>query len=218
MQTCRCDSEDICTRLLLLFFTFASDGCEKAPSRASNRKASGRWIRARGSACTCLPLWELRYKSMCTVSPHKETLPSIPEVTIVLPLGISFPSTRYSHLSILRLVVSKPNANTWSSARTSGIEPTNYMSKSGLLSRSCCEGITSLCVRYRFRRFPEDIRFHSLYRFFGRFCSNMAIVSSSMPAEPRSAFTCWYASHTVRFAILKRLRRCHVIHPRIAGW
>src|ERR1035437_2104628 len=50
---------------------------------------------------------------------------------------------------------------------------------------------------------PEDIRFHSLYRFLGRFCSNIAIVSSLMPAEPRLAFTCWYASHTVRFAMLK---------------
>jgi hypothetical protein len=38
---------------------------------------------------------------------------------------------------------------------------------------------------------PDDIRFHNLYRFFDRFCSNIAIVSSSMPAAPRLAFTCW---------------------------
>src|SRR6201996_6906848 len=48
---------------------------------------------------------------------------------------------------------------------------------------------------------PDDIRFHSLYRFLDRFCSNIAIDSSSIPAEPRLAFTCWYASHKVRFAI-----------------
>ena len=48
---------------------------------------------------------------------------------------------------------------------------------------------------------PDDIRFHSLYRFAGRFCSNISIVSSSMPAAPRLALTCWYASHTARFAI-----------------
>src|ERR1017187_3323890 len=48
---------------------------------------------------------------------------------------------------------------------------------------------------------PDDIRFHSLYRFRDRFCSNMAIVSSSMPAAPRLALTCWYDSHTARLAI-----------------
>src|ERR1022692_4168495 len=48
---------------------------------------------------------------------------------------------------------------------------------------------------------PDDIRFHSLYKFFDRFCSNITMVSSSMPAAPRLAFTCWYASHTVRFAM-----------------
>lgn len=48
---------------------------------------------------------------------------------------------------------------------------------------------------------PDDIRFHSLYRFFDRSCSKSAMVSSSMPAAPRLAFTCWYASHTVRFAM-----------------
>ena len=48
---------------------------------------------------------------------------------------------------------------------------------------------------------PDDIRFHSLYRFFDRFCSNITIVSSSMPAAPRLALTCWYASHTARFAM-----------------
>lgn len=47
----------------------------------------------------------------------------------------------------------------------------------------------------------EDIRFHSLYRFSDRFASNRTMVSSSMPAEPRLAFTCWYASHTVRLAM-----------------
>src|ERR1700739_3790639 len=46
---------------------------------------------------------------------------------------------------------------------------------------------------------PDDIRFHSLYRFLDRFCSNIAIDSSSIPAEPRLAFTCWYASHKVRW-------------------
>jgi hypothetical protein len=46
-----------------------------------------------------------------------------------------------------------------------------------------------------------QLRFHSLKRFPDRFCSNIAIVSSSMPAAPRLAFTCWYASHTVRFAM-----------------
>src|SRR3984893_6725813 len=48
---------------------------------------------------------------------------------------------------------------------------------------------------------PDDIRFHSLYKFFDRFCSNIVILSSSMPAAPRLAFTCWYASHTARFAM-----------------
>src|SRR5215469_5127158 len=48
---------------------------------------------------------------------------------------------------------------------------------------------------------PDDMRFHSLYRFLDRSCSNIVIVSSSMPAAPRSALTCWYASHTARFAI-----------------
>jgi len=48
---------------------------------------------------------------------------------------------------------------------------------------------------------PDDIRFHSLYRFFDRSCSKSAMVSSSMPAAPRLALTCWYASHTVRFAM-----------------
>src|SRR5262252_1858119 len=37
---------------------------------------------------------------------------------------------------------------------------------------------------------PDDIRFHSLYKFFDRFCSKIAIVSSSIPAAPRLAFTC----------------------------
>jgi hypothetical protein len=50
---------------------------------------------------------------------------------------------------------------------------------------------------------PDDIRFHSLYKFLDRFSSNIAIVSSSMPAEPRLALTCWYASHTARFAMTK---------------
>src|SRR6516162_6514149 len=36
---------------------------------------------------------------------------------------------------------------------------------------------------------PDDIRFHNLYKFLDRFCSNIAIVSSSMPAAPRLAFT-----------------------------
>src|SRR5439155_10261097 len=35
---------------------------------------------------------------------------------------------------------------------------------------------------------PDDIRFHSLYKFFDRFRSNVAIVSSSTPAAPRLAF------------------------------
>jgi hypothetical protein len=48
---------------------------------------------------------------------------------------------------------------------------------------------------------PDDIRRRSLYRFLDRFCSNIAIVSSSMPAAPRLALTCWYASQTARFAI-----------------
>src|ERR1700756_2890175 len=48
---------------------------------------------------------------------------------------------------------------------------------------------------------PDDIRFHSLYKFLDRPCSNIAIVSSSMPAAPRLALTCWYASHTARFAM-----------------
>src|SRR5471030_1950784 len=48
---------------------------------------------------------------------------------------------------------------------------------------------------------PDDNRFHSLYRFPDRFCSNMAMVSSSTPAAPRLALTNWYASHTVRFAM-----------------
>src|SRR4051794_14947507 len=48
---------------------------------------------------------------------------------------------------------------------------------------------------------PDDIRFHSLYRFPDRLRSNISMVSSSMPAEPRLALTCWYASHTVRFAM-----------------
>ena len=48
---------------------------------------------------------------------------------------------------------------------------------------------------------PDDIRFHSLYKFLDRFCSNIAMVSSSMPAAPRLALTCWYASHTARFSI-----------------
>src|SRR5208283_4285455 len=48
---------------------------------------------------------------------------------------------------------------------------------------------------------PDDIRFHSLYKFLDRFCSNIAMVSSSMPAAPRLALTCWYASHTARFAM-----------------
>src|SRR6516164_3875680 len=50
---------------------------------------------------------------------------------------------------------------------------------------------------------PDDIRFHSLYRFLDRFCSNIAMVSSSTPAAPRLALTCWYASQTARFAITK---------------
>jgi hypothetical protein len=50
---------------------------------------------------------------------------------------------------------------------------------------------------------PDDMRFHSLYKFLDRSCSNIAMVSSSMPAAPRLAFTCWYASHTARFAITK---------------
>jgi hypothetical protein len=50
---------------------------------------------------------------------------------------------------------------------------------------------------------PDDMRFHSLYRFFDRSCSNIAMVSSSMPADPRLALTCWYAFHTARFAITK---------------
>src|SRR5215469_13702360 len=50
---------------------------------------------------------------------------------------------------------------------------------------------------------PDDMRFHSLYKYFGRFCSNTAMVSSSTPAAPRLALTCWYASHTARFAITK---------------
>jgi hypothetical protein len=61
----------------------------------------------------------------------------------------------------------------------------------------------STCLTGGGRYDPDDIRFHSLYKFFERFCSNSVIVSSSMPAAPRLAFTCWYASHTVRFAILK---------------
>lgn len=48
---------------------------------------------------------------------------------------------------------------------------------------------------------PDDIRFHSLYRFFDRSCSKSVMVSSSMPAAPRLALTCWYASHTVRLAM-----------------
>ena len=48
---------------------------------------------------------------------------------------------------------------------------------------------------------PDDIRFHTLYRFLDRFCSNSAMVSSSMPATPRLALTCWYASQTVRLAM-----------------
>ncbi|CAE6910180.1 hypothetical protein R69927_05946 [Paraburkholderia domus] len=48
---------------------------------------------------------------------------------------------------------------------------------------------------------PDDSRFHSLYRFPDRFCSNMAIVSSSTPAASRLALTSCYASHTVRFAM-----------------
>src|ERR1035441_746077 len=50
---------------------------------------------------------------------------------------------------------------------------------------------------------PDDMRFHSLKRFFDRSCSNIAMVSSSMPAAPQLALTCWYASHTARFAITK---------------
>src|SRR5215831_6704051 len=50
---------------------------------------------------------------------------------------------------------------------------------------------------------PDDMRFHSLYKFVDRFCSNIARVSSSMPAAPRLALTCWYASHTARFAMTK---------------
>src|SRR6516162_8551748 len=48
---------------------------------------------------------------------------------------------------------------------------------------------------------PDDIRFHSLYRFLDRSCSNIVMVSSSMPAAPRLALTCWYASQTARFAM-----------------
>ena len=50
---------------------------------------------------------------------------------------------------------------------------------------------------------PDDIRFHSLYKFLDRSCSNIAMVSSSMPAAPRLALTCWYASQTARFAMTK---------------
>src|SRR3954452_1541623 len=60
---------------------------------------------------------------------------------------------------------------------------------------------------------PDDIRFHSLYKFFDRFCSNIAIVSSSMPAAPRLAFTCWYASHTARFAITYGFAEVRLLIP-----
>jgi hypothetical protein len=38
------------------------------------------------------------------------------------------------------------------------------------------------------------MRFHSLYKFLDRLSSNIVILSSSMPAAPRLAFTRWYAS------------------------
>src|SRR5450759_1398842 len=49
---------------------------------------------------------------------------------------------------------------------------------------------------------PDDIRFHNLYRFFDRSCSCLLYTSPSMPAAPLLAFTCWYASQIVRFAML----------------
>src|SRR5271157_2147520 len=58
----------------------------------------------------------------------------------------------------------------------------------------------SIRIRMEYR---IENRFHSLYRFRDRFWSNIAMVSSSMPAAPRLALTCWYASHTSRFAIPK---------------
>src|SRR5438093_7870686 len=48
---------------------------------------------------------------------------------------------------------------------------------------------------------PDDMRFHSLYKFLDRFRSNITMLSSSMPAAPRLALTCRYASHTARFAM-----------------
>src|SRR5882757_1857604 len=65
---------------------------------------------------------------------------------------------------------------------------------------------------------PDDIRFHSLYRFLDRSCSNIAMVSSSMPAAPRLALTCWYASHTARFAMTYGFVDVIFTHPRMTGW
>src|ERR1019366_2370930 len=59
----------------------------------------------------------------------------------------------------------------------------------------------STCLTGGGRYDPDDIRFHSLYKFPDRFCSNIAMVFPSMPAAPRLALTCWYASHTARFAM-----------------
>src|ERR1039458_7565109 len=47
----------------------------------------------------------------------------------------------------------------------------------------------STCFTGGGRYDPDDIRFHSLYKFLDRFCSNIAMVSSSMPAEPRLALS-----------------------------
>ena len=61
---------------------------------------------------------------------------------------------------------------------------------------------------------PDDIRFHSLYRFFDRSCSKSAMVSSSTPAAPRLAFDLLVCLpyRALRYAI--RFRRSHAAHPR----
>src|SRR5713101_1121608 len=64
---------------------------------------------------------------------------------------------------------------------------------------------------------PDDIRFHSLYRFFDRFCSNITIVSSSMPAAPRLALDLLVRFPYCAFRNDIRFCRCHVTHPRMTG-
>ena len=48
---------------------------------------------------------------------------------------------------------------------------------------------------------PDDMRFHSWYRFPRRSASNRSIVTPSTPAAPLFSFTFNHASHTSRFGM-----------------